>query len=161
MIGAPLCASVTAPFVPGTAGGTLAFVGAGRCQGPRNLPLRSQQPVTITIEDGRAMRVEGEGGAAVALSDWFASATHDAVHIIMDCNIGFDPRAELARADNTVVHSYAGGIMIGIGRPYEYRTHGSHRAGFHLDLMFPAVDVDLDERPFICTGRLVPESATV
>ncbi len=117
MIGAPLCASVTAPFVPGTARGTLVFVGAGRFQGPRNLPLRSQQPVTITIADGRVRDVTGEGGAAVALRDWFASATHDDVHIIMDCNIGFDPRAELAWADNTVVHSFAGGIMIGMAGP--------------------------------------------
>src|SRR5262249_28650769 len=33
MIGAPLCTSVTAPFVPGTARGTLIFTGAGRFQG--------------------------------------------------------------------------------------------------------------------------------
>jgi hypothetical protein len=159
VIGAPLCASVTAPFVPGTARGTLAFVGAGRFQGPRNLPLRSQQPVMITIEDGRVRHVAGEGAAAVALRDWFASATHDDVNIIMDCNIGFDPRADLAWADNTVVHSYAGSIMIGIARPYEYRPQGSHRPGYHLDLMFPSVDVDIDDTPFIRGGHFVPESA--
>jgi hypothetical protein len=161
MIGAPLCASVTAPFVPGTARGTLAFVGAGRFQGPRNLPLRSQQPVTITVEDGRVRGVTGEGGAAVALRDWFPSATHDDVHTLMDCNIGFDPRADLAWADNTVVHSFAGGVMIGMGRPYEYRPQGSHRPGYHLDLMFPGVDVDLDDTPFIRGGQFVPESGII
>jgi hypothetical protein len=158
MIGAPLCASVTAPFVPGTARGTLVFACAGRFQGPRNLPLRTRQPVTITVADGRVTGVAGEGGAAVALSDWFASATHDDVHIVMDCNVGFDPRAELVWADNTVVHSFAGGVMVGMGRPYEYRSQGSHRPGYHLDLMFPELDVDLDGRPFIRAGQFVSES---
>jgi hypothetical protein len=56
MIGAPLYASVTAPFVRGTARGTLAFVGAGRFQGPENLPLRSDTPVRLAIDEGRLVR---------------------------------------------------------------------------------------------------------
>jgi hypothetical protein len=155
MIGAPLCASVTASFVPGTAHGTLAFVGAGRFQGPENRPIRSDEPVVISIRDGRVVGVEGDHPAAIALADWFARAEHDEVFIVMDCNIGFDPRAELAWADNTVVHSFAGGVMVGIGNPYEFRPGGSHRPGYHLDLMFPDVDVDLDEAPFVRSGVFV------
>ena len=158
MIGAPLCASVTAPFVPGTAHGTLAFVGAGRFQGPENFPIRSEWPVTFTVEAGRVVEVQGNHAAGIALADWFASAHHDDVFVIMDCNIGFDPRADLAWADNTVVHSFAGGIMIGFGNPYQYRPEGSHRPGYHLDLMFPGVDVDLDETPFIRAGAFVPDA---
>jgi hypothetical protein len=158
MIGAPLCASVTALFVPETAHGTLAFVGAGRFQGPENLPIRSELPATFTVETGRVVDVQGTDGAGIALADWFARAQHEDVFVVMDCNIGFDPRAELAWADNTVVHSYAGGIMIGFGNPYQYRPEGSHRPGYHLDLMFPGVDVDLDETPFIRAGSFVPEA---
>jgi hypothetical protein len=76
----------------------------------------------------------------------------------MDCNIGFDPRADLARADNTVVHSYAGGLMVGFGNPYEFRPEGSRRPGFHLDLMFPGMDIDLDGVPFVRQGMFTPES---
>lgn len=158
MIGAPLCASVTAPFVPWTAQGTLAFVGAGRFQGPENHPIRSDQPVVISIRDGHVAGIEGDHSAAIALADWFAAAGHDDVFTVMDCNIGFDPRADLAWADNTVVHSFAGGIMVGIGNPYEYRPGGSHRPGFHLDLMFPGVDVELDGAPFIRSGVFVSEA---
>ena len=64
----------------------------------------------------------------------------------------------LAWADNTVVHSFAGGIMIGFGNPYQYRPEGSHRPGYHLDLMFPGVDVDLDETTFIRAGSFVVEA---
>jgi hypothetical protein len=158
MIGAPLCASVTAPFVPETAHGTLVFVGAGRFQGPENSPIRSKRPVTLTVEAGRVVNVQGDHAAGIALADWFASANHEDVFVVMDCNIGFDPRADLAWADNTVVHSFAGGIMIGIGNPYEYRPEGSHRPGYHLDLMFPGVDVDLDDMPFIRAGAFAPEA---
>jgi hypothetical protein len=158
MIGAPLCASVTAPFVPGSAQGILEFAGAGRFQGPENLPIRSDQPVHLSVDGGRVVEVQGTHAAAVALADWFASANHDDVFVIMDCNVGFDPRADLAWADNTVVHSYAGGVMIGIGNPYEYRPAGSRRPGHHLDLMFPGVDVDLDGIPFICAGTFVADS---
>jgi hypothetical protein len=156
-IGAPLCASVTAPFVPDTAHGVLAFVGAGRFQGPENLPLHSAEAVRMAVAAGRVTGLTGDNAAAVALADWFARAEHDDVFRIMDCNVGCDPRADLARADNTVVHSFAGGVMIGIGSPYEYRPAGSHRPGYHLDLMFPGVDVDLDDRPFIRTGRFVEQ----
>jgi hypothetical protein len=158
MIGAPLCASVTAPFVPWTAHGTLAFIGAGRFQGPENSPIRSELPVIITVESGRVVDVQGDHVAGIALADWFARAHHDDVFVVMDCNFGFDPRAELAWADNTVVHSFAGGIMIGFGNPYQYRPEGSHRPGYHLDLMFPGVDVDLDETPFIRAGAFVPDA---
>ncbi len=158
MIGAPLCASVTTPFVPGSAQGTLAFDGAGRFQGPENLPLRSDQPVHLLVDAGRVIEVQGNHAAAIALADWFARAEHDHVSVIMDCNVGFDPRADLAWADNTVVHSFAGGVMIGIGNPYEYRPGGSRRSGYHLDLMFPGVDVDLDDLPFIRAGAFVPEA---
>ncbi len=161
MIGAPLCASVTAPFVPGTAQGTLAFVGAGRFQGPENCPIRSEWPVTITVEAGRVVDVQGDHPAGIALADWFARAHHDDVSVVMDCNIGFDPRADLAWADNTVVHSFAGGIMIGFGNPYQFRPEGSHRPGYHLDLMFSGVDVDLDEAPFIRAGSFVPDVGIV
>ena len=74
MIGAPLCASVTAPFVPETAHGTLAFVGAGRFQGPENFPIRSELPVTFTVEAGRVVDVQGDHAAGIALADWFARA---------------------------------------------------------------------------------------
>ena len=158
MIGAPLCASVTAPFVPETAHGTLVFVGAGRFQGPENCPIRAKWPVALTVEAGRVVDVQGNHAAGIALADWFASANHDDVFVVMDCNIGFDPRADLAWADNTVVHSFAGGIMIGFGNPYQYRPEGSHRPGYHLDLMFPSVDVDLDETPFIRAGLFVPDA---
>jgi hypothetical protein len=158
MIGAPLCASVTAPFVPRTAQGTLAFIGAGRFQGPENRPIRSDRPVHLTVDVGRVVEVQGTHDAAIALADWFASAPHDDVFTIMDCNIGFDPRADLTSADNTVVHSFAGGIMVGFGNPYTYRPEGSHRPGYHLDLMFPGVDVDLDETPFIRAGDFVPDT---
>jgi len=158
MIGAPLCASVTAPFAPGSAQGTLAFVGVGRFQGPENLPIRSEQPVHLSVDAGRVVEVQGTDAAAVSLADWFASANHDDVFVIMDCNVGFDPRSELASADNTVVHSYADGIMIGIGNPYEYRPDGSYRPGYHLDLMFPGVDVDLDDMPFIRAGAFASEA---
>jgi hypothetical protein len=158
MIGAPLCASVTVPFVPETAHGTLAFVGAGRFQGPENYPIRSDLPVTFTVESGRVVEIQGDHTSGIALADWFARADHDDVFVLMDCNIGFDPRAELAWADNTVVHSFAGGIMIGFGNPYQYRAEGSHRPGYHLDLMFPGVDVDLDETPFIRAGSFMPDA---
>jgi hypothetical protein len=158
MIGAPLCASVTAPFVPGTAHGTLAFVGVGLFQGPENSPIRSKRPVTSTVEAGRVVDVQGDHSAGIALADWFTEAHHDDVFVVMDCNIGFDPRADLAWADNTVVHSFAGGIMIGFGNPYEYRPEGSHRPGYHLDLMFPGVDVDLDDMPFIRAGVFAREA---
>jgi len=161
MIGAPLCASVTAPFVPGSARGTLAFVGVGRFQGPENLPIRADQPAHLTVDAGRVIEVQGTHAAAIALADWFASANHEDVFVIMDCNVGFDPRAELVWADNTVIHSYNGGTMIGIGNPYEYRPEGSRRPGYHLDLMFPRVDVDLDEAPFIRAGVFVPETGIV
>jgi hypothetical protein len=161
MIGAPLCASVTAPFVPGSARGTLAFVGVGRFQGPENLPIRADQPAHLTVDAGRVIEVQGTHAAAIALADWFASANHEDVFVIMDCNVGFDPRADLAWADNTVIHSYSGGTMIGIGNPYEYRPEGSRRPGYHLDLMFPRVDVDLDEAPFIRAGVFVPETGFV
>ncbi|MFN8589931.1 MAG: hypothetical protein U0031_00630 [Thermomicrobiales bacterium] len=154
-IGAPLCASVTAPFVPWTARGTLAFVGAGRFQGPQNLPLRTRDPVRISVAEGRVTAIAGENAAAVTLADWFAQAVTDDVYRIMDCNIGCDPRAELDWADNSVVHSFSGGVMIGIASPYEYRPEGSHRPGFHLDLMFPGTDVDLDGEPFIRSGTFV------
>jgi hypothetical protein len=158
MIAAPLCASVTAPFVPGSAQGTLAFAGAGRFQGPENLPFHSDQPVHLSVDAGRVVDIQGVHAAAVALTDWFASANHEDVFVIMDCNVGFDPRADLAWADNTVIHSFAGGIMIGIGNPYEYRPDGSRRPGYHLDLMFPGVDVDLDDMPFIRAGAFAPEA---
>lgn len=158
MIGAPLCASVTAPFVPETAHGTLAFVGAGRFQGPENDPIRSDLPVILTVEAGRVVDVQGDHAAGIALADWFAGAHHDDVFVLMDCNLGFDPRADLAWADNTVVHSFAGGIMIGFGNPYQYRPEGSHRPGYHLDLMFPGIDVDLDETPFVRAGSFVVEA---
>src|SRR5215212_2567017 len=58
MIGAPLCASVTAPFVPGSARGTLAFAGVGRFQGPENRPIRSDQPVHLTVDAGRVVEVQ-------------------------------------------------------------------------------------------------------
>ena len=156
MIGAPLCASVTAPFVRTSACGTLAFAGAGRFQGPENLPIRADQPVHLSVDAGRVVEVQGTHAAAIALADWFASANQDEVFDIMDCNVGFDPRADLAWADNTVIHSFAGGIMVGIGNPYEYRPDGSHRPGYHLDLMFPGVDVDLDDMPFIRAGAFAP-----
>ena len=156
-IGAPLCASVTAAFVPGTARGTIGFHGAGRFQGPRNVALRAAAPVPIRVEAGRVVAVGGDDAAAVALRDWFAQAGPDG-EAIMDCNIGCDPRADLRWADNSVVHSYAGGVMIGIGNPYQYRREGSYRPGYHLDLMSPGVAVDLDERPFLRGGHFVPES---
>jgi hypothetical protein len=158
MIGAPLCASVTAPFVPGTAHGTLAFVGAGRFQGPENRPIRSQEPAYVSIECGRVNGIQGNHPAAIALADWFAEAEDDNVFVIMDCNIGFDPRADLAWADNTVVHSFAGGVMVGAGNPYQHRPGGSHRPGYHLDLMFPGVDADLDGVSFIKAGSFVSET---
>jgi hypothetical protein len=159
MIGAPLCASVTAPFVPGTARGTLAFGGAGRFQGPENRPIRATSPVWLTLDAGRVTDVAGDGAAAIALADWFESAGHDDVFRVMDCNFGFDPRGELATADNTVVHSFAGGVMFGIGDPYEYRAGGSRRAGYHLDLMLPACAVELDGQ--LLTQAEVIESAAV
>jgi hypothetical protein len=158
MIGAPLCASVTAPFVPGTAHGALAFIGVGRFQGPENSPIRSKRPVTLTMEAGRVVDVQGDHAAGIALADWFIEAHHDDAFVVMDCNIGFDPRADLAWADNTVVHSFASGIMIGFGNPYQYRPEGSLRPGYHLDLMFPSVDVALDATPFIRAGAFVPDA---
>jgi hypothetical protein len=158
MIGAPLCASVTAPFVPGSARGTIVFVGSGRFQGPENLPFHAAAPIYLSFRDGRVTTIEGDSAAAVALADWFMAAAHDDVFIAMDCNIGFDPRGNLATADNTVVHSFAGSIMFGIGRPYDFRPAGSHRPGFHLDLMLPGADVDLDDLPFIRGGAFTPES---
>ena len=157
MIGAPLCASVTASFVPGTAQGQLAFVGAGRFQGPENRPMRAGKPVHLTLEAGRVVRVEGDHATAIALAHWFARAGDDGA-LVMDGNVGFDPRAELDWADNTVVHSFAGGLMIGFGNPYEYRPQGSRRPGFHLDLMFRDLDVDLDGVPFIRHGRITSQS---
>ena len=59
---------------------------------------------------------QGTHAAAVALADWFASANHDDVFAIMDCNVGFDPRADLAGAGNRGIF-LCGGIMIGIGNP--------------------------------------------
>lgn len=155
MIGVPLCASVTAPFVPGTATGTLVFQSAGRFQGPVNAPFRSEEPIVIRAKAGKVIGIEGEHAAAVTLADWFASGPQDDVTTIMDCNIGFDPRAELSWADNTVIHAYAGGIMIGIANPYTYRHNGSHRPGYHLDLMFPGLTVDLDDQPFLRAGGFV------
>jgi leucyl aminopeptidase (aminopeptidase T) len=161
MIGAPLCASLTAPFVFGTAQGTLSFNGVGRFQGPENRPLWADDPVRMAVEAGRVARVDGESAAAIALADWFARAGVEDGTIVMDCNIGFDPRAEIRWADNTVVHSFAGGLMIGFGNPYEYRPEGSRRPGYHLDLMFPELDVDLDDIPFIRDGRFTPQSGVV
>jgi hypothetical protein len=94
-------------------------------------------------------------------ADWFARAGRDDGSVIMDCDIGFDPRADLQWADNTVVHSHAGGVMIGMGNPYEYRPEGSRRPGCHLDLMFPNRDVDLDDIPFIRGGQFTPESGVL
>lgn len=155
MTSAPLCASVTAPFVPGTAEGSLAFSGAGRIQGPENRPLRSDGPVLLTIEAGHIARIDGDHAAAILLADWLARGPAGDVTTLMDCNIGFDPRAKLAWADNTVVHSHAGGVMIGFGNPYQYRPEGSRRSGYHLDLMFSGADVDLDDVAFIRSGRFV------
>lgn len=155
MIGVPLCASVTAPFVPGTATGTLVFQSAGRFQGPVNQPFRSTEPIMIRVKAGKVVGIEGEHAAAITLADWFASGPQEDAYTLMDCNIGFDPRAELTWADNTVVHAYAGGIMIGMANPYTYRPNGSHRPGYHLDLMFPGLTVDLDDQPFLRAGGFV------
>jgi hypothetical protein len=160
-IGAPLCASVTAPFVPGSAQGTIVFTGAGRFQGPENRPIRARQPVEIPVASGRVVDVIGDHPAAITLADWFSSAGPEDGSVIMDCNIGFDPRADLRWADNTVVHSHAGGVMIGIGNPYQYHPEGSHRPGYHLDLMSPGVDLDLDGAPFLRGGDFTPESGVI
>jgi hypothetical protein len=158
MIGAPLCASVTAPFVPGTARGTVVYIGGGRLQGPETLGIWVDEPIRIEFADGRVTDIVGESEGTKALAAWFDAAETDDVYVAVDCNLGFDPRGDLSYADNTVVHSYDGGIMFGIGLPYEYRPEGSRKPGFHLDLMLPGADVDLDDRPFIRGGKYTKQS---
>lgn len=143
-ISAPLYASITAPFSPGSANGRLVFGGAGRLQGPNPTPFYTSQPVTITVVDGYVRKIDGDGDVAELLRSWRASAPSPEVDRVMDCNIGLDPRGSLAEADNMVVHCYQGGIMLGLGSPYEYRAEGSSKPRFHLDLLFTDCDVDLD-----------------
>ncbi len=154
-ISAPLYASVTAPFAKGSANGRLLFQGAGRLQGPDPTPFFTREPIEITIEKGYVISIDGSDEVAELLKTWRAAAPSPEVDRIMDCNLGFDPRGNLSEGDNMVVHCYAGGIMIGIGSPYEYRAEGSRKPGFHLDLLFTGCDVDLDGRPFLRVGTSV------
>lgn len=157
-ISAPLYASVTAPFAAGSARGTLVHTGSGRVQGPEIVPFSSEAPTVITVHDGYVESIKGEREAADLLRCWRATAPSREVDRIMDCNLGFDPRGDLAAADNQVIHCYAGGVMIGIGSPYEFRPEGSLRPNHHLDLLFTDCDVLLDGVPIVERGRLaIPE----
>lgn len=160
MISAPLYASVTAPFAPGSAHGTLVFIGSGRVQGPEVVPFSGAERTVIEVRDGYVQSIAGEHEVAHVLRRWRAAAPSAEVDRVMDCNLGFDPRGYLAAADNQVIHCAAGGIMIGIGSPYEYRPEGSLRPNHHLDLLFTGCDVLLDGLPIIEQGRMiVPEPA--
>ena len=115
MIGAPLCASLTAPFVSGSANGTLAFDGVGRFRTGQSCPSGQRGPVTFSIVEGRLAAVMASIMSRLRYKIGLPAPSHDEVFVLMDCNIGFDPRGDLMSADNTVVHSYAGGMMIGFG----------------------------------------------
>lgn len=154
-VSAPLYASVTAPFVPGSAEGVLVFAGSGRVQGPIPAPFVADEPVRIAVEEGCVKRITGEASAARLLRSWRSAAPSPEVDRLMDCNVGFDPRGDLAAADNMTVHCYAGGIMIGIGSPYEERPGGSLRPGYHLDVLFTGCDVALDGVRLVAGGRLI------
>jgi|GEM_PF-5699436 len=151
-ISAPLYASVTAPFSTGSALGRLIFQGAGHLQGPDPMPFYNHQPAEITVVDGYVQQIEGAGEVAEPLRLWRRIAPSPEIDRIMDCNIVFDPRGILEEADNLVVHCYQGGIMIGIGSPYEFRAEGSLKPGYHLDLLFTDCDVDLDGAPLLSMG---------
>ncbi|MGI9252455.1 MAG: hypothetical protein ACR2J8_01810, partial [Thermomicrobiales bacterium] len=154
-IGAPLCRSVTAPFVHGAARGVVVFDGVGRIQGPHPTVLTGDAGVVLTIVDGMLTDVTGASAAADALREWIDAAPTNDVRTVMDCNIGCDPRLDPAWGDNSTIHSVLGGFMVGIGNPYEWRPDGSHRPGHHLDLLLPGVDVDLDDEPLLRGGTFV------
>jgi hypothetical protein len=156
-IGAPLYQSITVPFTPGTARGRLAVVGAGRFQGPSPEGFAIGEPVEVKFEDGRLERVGGKNPVAARIDAWLDAGGEDARRA-MDCNFGLDPRCNLELADNLAIHCAEGGIMIGIGRPYEERPEGARKPGYHLDLKLAGTDVDLDGRPFIRGGRYTAES---
>lgn len=131
--------AVETPCVPGSARGTLAFVGAGRLQTPRPEPYWADQTVRLRFADGRVSDEDDDNEDAAILADWFAAADD-------------------VSADDLVVHSYDGGFMVGIGRPAIPQADGSLAPGNHLDLMLSKADVDLDGHPFIRNGSYTRQS---
>ncbi len=128
--------------VEGNSHGTLVFDGSFAGIGMLKRPIR------ITVESGKAVKIEGDGGKLKKMLN-----NEDN---IAEMGIGTNPRAKLI---GTVLEDekVMGTVHVALGDNHNFG--GTIRADVHLDGVIKSPDIWLDDTKIMEAGRFVPDIA--
>jgi 2,5-dihydroxypyridine 5,6-dioxygenase len=116
-----------------------------------------EQPVTLTVEDGAIVKVEG-GADARRLEAMLRSGGDPDAGCISHAGWGCDPRADWNALElyagqgggGADLRSYEGGVVIAFGSNLD--MGGKNSTHFHMDLAFRGMSVDVDGRAVLDRG---------
>lgn len=117
------------------------------------------EPFTVTVEDGRAVKIEG-GAQAQQLSDLLIGAGNDNAWNVSEVGIGFNDAALLI--DNvTSAESVYGTAHIALGSTPADLDIEMISAGIHLDMVFHKPTITVDGQTAMQDGEflLTPEGS--
>jgi 2,5-dihydroxypyridine 5,6-dioxygenase len=122
-----------------------------------------EQPVTLTVEEGAIVKVEG-GADARRLEAMMRSGGDPDAGCISHAGWGGDPRADWNALElyagqgggGADLRSYEGGVVIAFGSNLD--MGGKNSTHFHMDLAFRAMSVDVDGQRVLDRGTFAIET---
>lgn len=128
-----------------------------------NLGRYVNDPVTLTLEEGRITRFEG-GTDAVLLREMFAKAADDNAYMVSHVGWGTEHRALWHLIGHRFAHgggvmdaeSYLGNMQIAFGSNFASFLGGTNRSNFHIDLPTRNHSIWLDDELVVERGTILP-----
>lgn len=114
--------------------------------------LRS--PVELTVRDGRIVRFDSDDSAVVAdLERLFERAGSDKAYVLAECGVGLN---EAARLTGVMLTDEGASGCMHFGFGSNATVGGLNEVGFHLDFVFHAPDLFVDDRQLLMKGNVSP-----
>lgn len=118
-----------------------------------------ETPITVDVEDGRAVRIEG-GAQAAVLRELLAGADNDNAYNISEVGIGFNDAALLI--DNvTSAEALYGTAHVALGSTPADLNIEMISAGIHLDMVFHRPTITIDDSVVMAGGVSQLDGAAV
>lgn len=118
--------------------------------GPCAVVGKPETPIRIVVDDGRVIRIEGEGVAADQMRDIVASVEN--ADNVAEFGIGLNP-ASRPEGKFQEVKKRRGQVHIAIGDNVYYG--GSTQSNVHMDLVLTDPTVHLDDRLVVDRGKVI------
>jgi leucyl aminopeptidase (aminopeptidase T) len=145
-LGAPPDIEVGTAPVEGTSNGVV-YSEALLLMGPERV---LEEPVKITIKDGRAVRIEGR--YAYILQEMMEACNDPNIYTLAEISLGLNPRARFSGIP-LETESAIGVAQVAFGNNRGY--YGETDAVAHLDTVVPNVSLYLDGEPIMRDGKLL------